>query len=107
MHTIYKGAILSLLLYGAAVWIEALEKECNKTIYNRVERLINIKIAKAFPTSKEALCILTGLTPVVIKAEEAATLYNIMRNRQLHEIDHEVQLKDWLHTEDSVRVTDQ
>ena len=50
-HTIYKGATLPLLLYGAQVWIEALEKECNKTIYNRVQRLMNIKIAKAFRTN--------------------------------------------------------
>ena len=33
LYTIYKGAILALLLYGAPVWIEALEKECNKRVY--------------------------------------------------------------------------
>jgi hypothetical protein len=75
LHTIHKGEILPLLLYGAPVWIEALEKECNKTIYNRVQRLMNRKIAKAFRTTSNAdLCILTGLTSVVIKAEEAAKL---------------------------------
>ena len=37
LHTIYKRAILPILLYGAPVWIEALENECNKTIYNRVQ----------------------------------------------------------------------
>jgi len=84
----YKGAILPLLLYGGPVWIGALEKECNKTVYNRVQRLINIKIAKAFrTTSNEALCTLTGLTPIVIKVEEAATLYNLMRKSQVHNID--------------------
>jgi hypothetical protein len=51
LYTIYKGAILPLLLYGALVWIEALEKESNKTVYNRVQRLINIKIPKAFQTT--------------------------------------------------------
>jgi hypothetical protein len=92
LHTIYKGAILPLLLYGAPVWIEVLKKECNKTIYNREQHLINIKIAKAFQTtSNEVLCTLTGLTPIVIKAEEVAKLYNIMRKSQAHEIDHEVQ----------------
>jgi hypothetical protein len=95
-------------LYGTPFWIEALEKECNKTIYNRVQSLINIKIAKAFQTtSNEALCILTGLTPIVIKVEEAAKLYNIMRKSQVHEIDYEVQPKDWLHPADSVRTTEQ
>jgi hypothetical protein len=64
----------------APVWIEALEKECNKTVYNRVQCLININIAKAFrTTSNEALCTLTGLIPIAIKAEEAAKLYNTMR----------------------------
>jgi len=50
---------------------------------------------------------LTGLTPVAIKAEEAAKLYNAMRNSHSHEIDHDVQPKDWLHPADSVRVTEQ
>ena len=50
---------------------------------------------------------MTGLTPVVIKTEEAAKLYNTMRNSHAHEIDHEVQPKDWLHPADSVRVTEQ
>jgi hypothetical protein len=41
----------------------------------------------------------------VIKAEDAATLYNIMRGSQAHEIDYEVQPKDWLHPADSVKIT--
>jgi hypothetical protein len=91
-------------LYGAPVWIEALEKECNKTVYNTVQQPININIAKAFrTTSNEALCTLTGLTPIVIKAEEAAELY-IMRKSQVHEADYEVQPKDWFHPADSESV---
>ena len=83
LHTIYKGTILPLPLNGAPAWIEALKKECNNIIYKRVQRIINIKIAKAFrTTSNEALYTLTGLTPVVIKAEEAAKLYNSMRNKK-------------------------
>jgi len=90
------------------VWIEALEKGCNRTVYKRVQRLINIKITKAFrTTSNEALCTLTGLTPIVIKAEEAATLYNLMRKSQVHNIDDEVQPRDWLHPADSVIITEQ
>jgi hypothetical protein len=107
LYTIHKGAILPLLLYGALVWIEALEKECNKTVYNRVQRLINIKIAKAFrTTSNEALCTVTGLTPIVIKAEEAAKLYSIMRKRQVQGIDYEVQPKDWLHPANTIRINE-
>jgi hypothetical protein len=63
MKTIYKGAILPLLLYGASVWIDAMQYENNKQKYIRVQRLINIRTAKAFrTTSSEALCILTGIT---------------------------------------------
>jgi hypothetical protein len=36
------------MLYGAPVWIGAMEKKCNKTIYSRAQRLMNIKIAKAY-----------------------------------------------------------
>jgi len=59
LTTIYNGAILPLLLYGAPVWIEALKYEFNRRKYNRVQRLMNLLIAKAYrTTSREALCIL-------------------------------------------------
>jgi ribonuclease HI len=50
---------------------------------------------------------LTDLTPIVIKAEEAVKLYNIMSKSQVQEIDYKIQPKDWLHPEDSVRITEQ
>jgi len=37
LYTVYKGAILPLLLYGAPLWIESLENECNKTVYSRYQ----------------------------------------------------------------------
>jgi hypothetical protein len=40
--TIYKGAIIPLLTYGAPVWIEAMKYEHNRKKYIRVQRLINI-----------------------------------------------------------------
>ena len=52
------------------------EKEKFKNKVTRVQRLINIKIAKAYrAVSKEALCVVTGMTPIHIKIEEAAELY--------------------------------
>ena len=64
------------MTYGVPVWIKALEKECNRKIYNRVQRLINIKIVKAYrTTSNEALCTLTGLNPTVKQAEEKAKIF--------------------------------
>jgi len=53
--TIYKGAILPLLVYGSPVWIDALRYEYNRRKYIRVQRLMNILIAKACrTTSSEA-----------------------------------------------------
>jgi hypothetical protein len=101
LNTIYKGAILPLMLYGAPVWIGAMEKKCNKIIYTRVQRLMNIKIAKAYRiTSGKTLCILTGTTPIDIKAAETAKLYHITRDRQNLQLEHEVQPKDWTHPAD-------
>ena len=66
LKTIYAGAILPLLLYGAPVWIRAMEKGKYKNKISRVQRLINIKMAKAYRTvSSEALCVVTGMTLIL------------------------------------------
>jgi hypothetical protein len=66
MATIYKGAILPVLMYGAPIWIEAMNYEHNRQKYIRVQRLINISMAKVYPTtSSKALCMLTGTTPTI------------------------------------------
>jgi len=83
LNTIYKGAVLPLILYGAPVWIQAMENNCNRTLYSRVQRLINIKISKSYRmTSNDALRILTGNTPIEIKAEETANIYRTIRDKQ-------------------------
>ena len=68
--TIYKAAILPLLSYGAPVWFEAMKHAHNRQKYVRVQRLINLRMARAYrTTSSEALCILTGMTPIILKLE--------------------------------------
>jgi hypothetical protein len=58
-----------------------MELESYKAKLIRVQRLINIKIAKAYRTvSNEALFILTGMTPIAIKIEEAAQIYQLTRS---------------------------
>jgi hypothetical protein len=77
MDTIYKGAILPLLTYGAPVWIEAMNHKYNRRKYIRVQHLINISMAKAYrTTSSEALCMLTATPPIIIKLEEIIKQYN-------------------------------
>jgi len=83
LKTIYRGVVLPVL-YGAPVWIEAMKCACNRRKYIRVQRLMNLRIAKAFrTTSSEALCILAGLTPIIIiNTGEAVKLYNLKRDRK-------------------------
>ena len=46
LRTIYKGPILTLMLYGAPVWIDAIKYEHNRQKYIRVQRLINLRRPK-------------------------------------------------------------
>jgi hypothetical protein len=79
----YTGAILSLLLYGAPIRVNALMKVCYNIKLTRVQRLINIRIAKSYRTfSNEALCIITGLNPIDIKIKETAHLFQITKGNK-------------------------
>jgi hypothetical protein len=83
LKTIYKGAILPLLLYGAPIWAESMKYEYNRLKYIRVQRLMNIRMAKAFRTTlSEALCIVTGMTPIIIKTEEAVKFKGSIKCRK-------------------------
>jgi len=52
--------------------------EHNRQKYIRVQRLINIRVAKAYSTtSSEELFMLTGMTIIIIKLQEVVQRYNI------------------------------
>ena len=96
----YMVICLPLLLYGAPVWIEAMKYEYNRRKYIRVQRLMNIRMAKAYrTTSSEALCIVTGMIPIIIKAEAAVKQYNVRKSYEIHSqtIDQEVDYRNWPH----------
>jgi hypothetical protein len=62
LKTIYEGAVVPILTYGAPIWIEVIWKNRNLTKYKRIQRLINIKIAKAYWTiSYDASCVIAGV----------------------------------------------
>jgi hypothetical protein len=56
--------------------------------------------------SSEALCILTGMTTIIIKMEEAVKQYSIREGKgsQTH-VFNDVELKDWPHAADTVKIT--
>ena len=67
LKTTYTGGILTLLLYGAPVWKSMLNRFCYEAKPIRIQRLINLRIAKAYHTvSNEALCVINGIIPINI-----------------------------------------
>jgi hypothetical protein len=83
--TIYEGALIPMLTYGALVWDEAVVKQRNQHILHRVQRIINIKIAKAYRTmSFEDSCMMAAVPPIGIVTEKAR-LYKIKHNKEWSE----------------------
>jgi ribonuclease HI len=86
-----------------------MDKTCYRQKVAGIQRLINIKIAKAYHTvSNEALCILTGLTPISIKIDETAQLYHLIRGSRHKNpfIDHDKNAKNWLHPATKTTILD-
>jgi len=109
LKTIYTDGILPLLQYGPPVWISDIDKACYKLKLVRVQRLIYIKIAKAYRTVwSEALCILTGLTPIAVKLEEVVKLYHLTRGskKENETIDHDATVKHWFQPVETTTILD-
>ena len=69
-------------------------------IHTHTQTHTHIKIAEAYRTvSNEGLCILTGLSPIAIKIEEAAQFYQLTRGNRKEEaqIDIDMGLNHWQH----------
>ena len=65
LKTIYEGAIVTLMTYGAPVWEGAITKHKYLNMLQSAQRLINIKIAKSYRTiSFEASCVMSGVPPI-------------------------------------------
>jgi hypothetical protein len=81
-----------------------MEKESYKSKLITVQRLISSKVAKADRTvSHEAFCILTGMTPIEIKIEEAVQIYYTTRgniNDKIH-FERDTSVRKWQHPADA------
>jgi len=83
----------------------AIYKVSYKLKLERVQRLISIRIAKAYRTvSNEALCILTGLTSIAIKIDEASQFYQLAKGRTKEEalVDRDMEVKYWHHPAETI-----
>jgi hypothetical protein len=87
------------------VWGKVIDRINYKLKLIRVQRLINIKFAKAYRTvSNEEICILTGLNPIAIKIEEAVQFYELTRGSTKDEalIDYDRGVKYWQHPAETI-----
>ena len=106
--TIFIGGILTLLLYGAPVLEKSMKREGYKSNIIRGQRVISIKMAKAYRTvSSIALCILTGMTHIAIKIEGATQLYILTKGNKNKEakVDTHMGVKHWQHPADDNKCT--
>jgi hypothetical protein len=100
LKIIYEGALTPNLTYGTPVWEEAARKNRNPSKLQRVQRLINIKIAKAYRTiSYDAFCVMAGVPPIAIVIAEKAQLYKSKHYMEgaAYEYDTPVPVTDWSH----------
>jgi len=87
------------------VWKKAIDKVSYKLKLIRLQRLINIRNAKAYRTvSNKALWILTGLIPITIKIEEAFQFYEFTRGCTKEDalVDHDMGVKYWHHPAETI-----
>ena len=73
---VYEVALVPLMTYGAPVWEEAATKQRYLRKMQSVQRLTNMKIAKAYRTiSFEAACLMAGIPPIGILIAGRIQLY--------------------------------
>jgi ribonuclease HI len=100
LKTIYEGAIVPIMTYGAPVWEEAIKTQRLLRKMQSTQRLINIKIAKAYRTiSYDASCVLAGVQPIGIEIEGKTILYKKKHStgKGDKEWDTPLSVTDWPH----------
>jgi hypothetical protein len=67
---------------------------------------MNLRIANTFcTTSNEALCVLAGTIPIIIKVEELVNIHNIKNGEETKHTRHrEVEPKYWQHPADDAKI---
>ena len=77
-HRIWYGIIEPILLYACLCWISSVDKTWIKKELQSVQRLMATQMVKGFGiTSFEAAVLLSGLTPITLKAKERGLTYAV------------------------------
>ena len=75
--TVYEGAVVPLITYGAPIWEGAITKNKYHQKLQSAQRLINIKIAKTYRTiSFEATCVIACVPPIGLVIDGKLQFYS-------------------------------
>lgn len=91
------SVITSITLYGAPVWADAMKVEAYRHKAVSTYRLCALRVASAFrTTSDDAVCVVAGMPPIDILANERMILY---QNNSENEINHRTErlntIREW------------
>ena len=76
LKTLWCCIIEPILLYACPVWISCIDKKWAKSELESVQRLFAIKMIRGFKDiSYHASVVLSGLTPITLKAKERSLIY--------------------------------
>lgn len=79
---LYSGVIRSMAMYGAPVWVDALNRG-NKTLLRRPQRVVATRAIRGYRTiSWTAACVLAGDPPWELQAEILAEVYHFLAARR-------------------------
>ncbi|XP_030746169.1 uncharacterized protein LOC115874997 [Sitophilus oryzae] len=75
-RSLLSSVVTSVLTYGISLWADALRIRGTRKRVAAVYRLSALRVASAFRTvSEDAVCIIAGILPIGILAEERQVLY--------------------------------
>jgi len=109
LKTIYEGAIVPLMTYGAPIWEGGITKHKYLHKLQSAQKLINIKIAKAHRTiSFEASCVMAGVPPIGLVIDGKVKLY-----KQKHGLENNatvcdmpLPINEWTHPAQQITITE-
>jgi hypothetical protein len=109
LKTVYERALVPLMTYGAPVWEEVVTKQRSLHMMQTAQRLINIKISKAYRTiSYEASCVMARVPPTGIVIMGKVQMYKRKHclESSEHACDMPLPVNEWPHPARRVTITE-
>ncbi|XP_015125240.1 uncharacterized protein LOC107047029 [Diachasma alloeum] len=85
-RTLLSSVVTSLLTYGISIWADALQLQDSRRKITLVYRLSALRVASAYSTvSEDAVCVISGMLPTEVLAEERWSLKQRSRAQRRRE----------------------